>query len=138
MDVLSIIGGLLLVLGSVSSVIFWWWWCSRLDEGESIARDLWNEAYKTPVDGPSGIVAEAVAHCHAIVGALGDNKANRLVVSDVVRRFMREHGMRPTHILERYPMAVEAYFMASPSEMMASKARRSKFKRHMSRPAGSA
>jgi hypothetical protein len=61
------------------------------------------------------------------MGCLVDNRANRMVVSDVVRRFMKNHGVRPSHIASQFPVAVEMYFLVSPVDIHMDQIRKSSF-----------
>lgn len=59
------------------------------------------------------IARMAVAHARTELGLLSPSAANRKVVSDVVRKYMKNHNMRPSHISKYFMIAVELYFFAS-------------------------
>ena len=69
----------------------------------------------TPVDGKdvTRLVRIAVAHARVELGLLSNTPANVMVVSDVIRKFMKNHGLRPTHISAHFPTAVRVYFLRS-------------------------
>jgi len=98
-----------------------WWYLRRDVYSES--AEWWRQTVldyeENDPDAPletgnrSQITIRAVAHARTELGLLGDSLANRLVVSDVVRKFMKNHGMRPTHISAMFQLAVEVYFLRS-------------------------
>jgi len=84
--------------------------------------------------GKQRITRLAVAHARTQLGLLSDTEANRRVVSETVRKFMREHGMRPTHISAWFSQAVEVYFLMSVDDRELSELRDTKFFRAWRRP----
>jgi hypothetical protein len=62
---------------------------------------------------PSRIIRLGLAHARTELGLLNDTAANRMVVSDCVRKYMKNVGMRPTHISMQFPTVVELYFLRS-------------------------
>jgi len=54
-----------------------------------------------------------IAHMRTELGLLADNAANRMVASKVARDYMKNHGVRPSHISQQFPLAVQFYFIRS-------------------------
>lgn len=71
------------------------------------------------------IVRLTVAHLRTEHGLLSDSAANRLVISHATRRYMKEHGLRPSHISTHFPIAVEVYMMRSSADEQLDKIRES-------------
>lgn len=59
------------------------------------------------------IIHLAVAHARSELGLLTYSAANVLVVSDTIRKFLRGHGLRPSHISMHFNTAVKVYFLRS-------------------------
>jgi hypothetical protein len=102
--------------------------------GDSVSDDDEDVAKATP----SRLIRITVDHVRCEVGLLDDNKANRIVVGDVVRKFMKNRGVRPSHISRQYPYAVEGYFLHSAEDLLLSEARRSSFATRWRRSGGRA
>lgn len=68
-------------------------------------------------------VVKAATMAKVKFGVLQQTEANELMVSDYVRKLMVEHGVRPSHIVQLYPLAVALALMPSQSEVMYSKLR---------------
>jgi len=83
------------------------------------------------------VVRLAVAHMRTELGLLSDTPANRLVASDVARRFLKERGLRPTHISQHFTVCVEVYFMRSSNDEWLRKVRESTYARQWRRLGGS-
>lgn len=120
------------------------WLISRDDYYSRIAKQFRSEYLDQVEDDDSfGVVVSstriarlAVAHARTELGLLTDNPANRLVVSDVVRRYLKERGLRPTHISQHFPVCVEVYFMRSSHDEFVRKVRDSTFARRVRRRGG--
>jgi hypothetical protein len=116
------------LLAALTTAVVVLWVCWKLWGG----RDFWSAEVErlrtetldfvecededhTPLDkSHSGrIIRLAVAHMRTELGLLNDTTANRMVASEVVRKYMKNHGMRPSHISYQFPTAVEAYFLRS-------------------------
>lgn len=61
-------------------------------------------------------------------GILEDSVANRLMVSDTIRKYLVKSGVRPSHILHIAPIAEELYFIPSASQILQSRIRASNAK----------
>jgi len=60
------------------------------------------------VGGTAAIVHRAAAHLKVKFGLLTNSAANRLLLSEEVRKWMLEEvRMRPSHVVKYYPLAVE-------------------------------
>lgn len=59
----------------------------------------------------SKIVRATICHLRTEIGLISDTKANRLIVSDRARAYMKTKGMRPTHISKFFQHAVDFYFL---------------------------
>jgi len=62
-------------------------------------------------------VVKAATMAKVKFGALSQTEANELMVSDYIRKLMAEHGVRPSHIVQLYPLAVALAFCPSASEV---------------------
>jgi hypothetical protein len=67
----------------------------------------------------SPVVYRAAAVAKAKLGLLEDTRANRLIVDSEIRKWMRDLGMRPTHIVRYAPLAVEVTLIATDEEIAA-------------------
>jgi len=117
------------------------WFICR-DDSWSVAADRMRNDYLevdemddgiSPNDSGIRIVRLTVAHLRAELGLLTDNTANRLVVSHAARRFMKEHGLRPTHVAKYFTFAIEAYMMRSVSDEWLDNVRESRRGRQLRR-----
>lgn len=93
--------------GDIYSQSVEWWRVTTLDYEDD------DDQTPLPQAGRQRIVRAAVAYARAELGLLGDTGANRMVVSNVIRKFMKEHGMRPSHISHSFMLAVDMYFLRS-------------------------
>lgn len=73
------------------------------------------------------IARMAVAHARTELGLLTPSGANRKVVSDVVRKYMKNRNMRPSHISKYFMTAVELYFFASEDDKSLERVRKTKY-----------
>lgn len=64
-------------------------------------------------------ISGVVASVKNIMGTPDYNKANLLVVRRLCRQAMEGHGLRPTHIAEALPLAIEAVFIEAEHEVAA-------------------
>jgi hypothetical protein len=62
-------------------------------------------------------VVKAATMAKVKFGILSLTEANELMVSDYIRKLMVEHGVRPSHIVQLYPLAVALAFNPSSSEI---------------------
>lgn len=62
-------------------------------------------------------VVKAATMAKVKFGMLSLSEANELMVSDYIRKLMVEHGVRPSHIVQLYPLAVALAFNPSSSEI---------------------
>lgn len=62
-------------------------------------------------------VVKAATMAKVKFGMLSLTEANELMVSDYIRKLMVEHGVRPSHIVQLYPLAVALAFNPSSSEI---------------------
>jgi hypothetical protein len=101
-------------------------------EAELLATDL-IARLDDPDYGEAGYVGrhlcanqvKAINHARTKVGEMRDTTVNRLVASEVIRKFMSETlGMRPSHVARFAPVAIEMYFVPSESRVMAGRIRR--------------
>lgn len=70
---------------------------------------------------------KAINHVRSIIGNVRDTSANRLLVSELVRKTMVEElKMRPSHVARFAPVAEEMYFVPSEAEVFASRIRKSR------------
>jgi len=116
---LNIMGFSILVV--VVAILIYRWWGQR--DIYSTAAEWWRVATldvdddedttPLPQAGRLRVVRAAVSHARTELGLLGDTAANRMVVSSIVRKFMKEHGMRPSHISSQFQLAVDMYFLRS-------------------------
>ncbi len=120
---------------------------SRDDKFELLARRLHLSAYSEIADdepdpGPTtrtpAIIRHCIAHLRTELGLLSHSPANVKVVSDVARRYLKDRGLRPSHISRLFPEAVEMYFLASPEDRELLGARNSRYARAWRRGAGEA
>jgi hypothetical protein len=141
-SVVLVISGLVFV-----SLLTWWLW-PREDTWSRVVR-YWRDEYldqysdaedpgQLPNLGQSAIVRLAVAHLRTELGCLTDSSANRMVVSDVVRRFMKNHGMRPTHISYYFAICVDVYSLQSTADEQLTLIRKSAAYRKLRRTGGTA
>lgn len=63
-------------------------------------------------------VVKAALLAKAKFGTLQDTPPNREMLSDYVRKQMVEHGLRPTHIAQQYPLAVALALLPSQTDVM--------------------
>jgi len=115
------------------------WWFSRNTLAEATIRWAWEQAHVVVDDSdenadvakstPSRIIRIAVDYVRCEFGLMSDSKANRLVVSDVVRKFLKTRGLRPSHIARQFPLIVEAYFLNSPDDLLLVEMRKTTFVR---------
>jgi hypothetical protein len=63
--------------------------------------------------------AKVVSIAKAEFGYLNRTQANRLMVRKFMRDFMRERGMRPTHIAQHLDVSVACFFIPSDQDMIA-------------------
>jgi hypothetical protein len=73
------------------------------------------------VASPICIIAVQEARCR--LGICNDNKANRLMIGKFIRDWMRERGMRPSHIAKYSVIALECYFVPTEAEVFAAEIR---------------
>jgi len=112
-------------------------------EVERRVQKLWKQAYceqdsdddEASLAGlrPSRITRIAVAFLRSELGGLTDTTANRIVVSDKLRKFMLDRNMRRSDISRVFPQVVEMYFIKSPEDISAMEMRRSAFARKYGR-----
>jgi hypothetical protein len=118
-------------------IVLYQQWSSCRDqlrmEAESLVSQFTNEVEELEVESPACIHAAhaaknrlytpvcvlAVQEARTIYGVVNDNRANRLVVSKFIRDWMRERGMRPSHIVKYSVIAIELFFVPTPSEHLA-------------------
>lgn len=62
-------------------------------------------------------------------GKLSDSPANRLMISDTIRKFLKDSGVRPTHILQITPIVIELCFIPTKPELLAAEIQASSTKR---------
>ncbi len=130
----------------VSWVCWWLWgaqdyWSSVVERLRVQSLDLVEEEDEESVplnkSDPNRITRMAVAHMRTELGLLNDTQANRMVASEVVRKYMKNHGMRPSHIAHQFPTAVEVYFLRSSRDEELRMMRRSAGYRKYQRTGGS-
>jgi len=119
------------------------WWFSRNTLAEATIRWAWEQAHVVVDDAdetadvakstPSRILRIAVDYIRSEFGLMADTKANRLVVSDVVRKFLKTRGLRPSHISRQFPLIVEAYFLNSLDDLLLIEMRNTAFVRQHKR-----
>lgn len=64
--------------------------------------------------------ARAIEHARVKLGALSESAANRIIVSEVIRKHMLDDmGMRPSHVSKYYPVAVAVYFIPTSGDILA-------------------
>jgi hypothetical protein len=117
---------LVVILVGIGITFLYPWFFSRNTESEKLAQQLWVWAHQTEDDDDDGadlakcsksrLIRISVDQARCDVGILSDNKANRIVVGEVIRKFMKNRGVRPSHISRQYPLAVEAYFLNSETD----------------------
>jgi hypothetical protein len=103
---------------------------------KSYANTFEDDDDKQATETTKRLVRLTVAHCRVRLGLLSNSTANRKVVSEVVRAYMIERGVRPTHISRHFPKAVEAYFLANDDDIELSSLRRTRALRGLTRGAG--
>lgn len=119
---------LVVILVGIGFTFLYSWFFRSNSKSEELARQLWVWAHQT-VDGDddgvdlakcsmSRLIRISVDQARCDVGLLSDNKANRIVVGEVIRKFMKNRGVRPSHISRQYPLAVEAYFLNSETDAL--------------------
>lgn len=96
------------------------------------------ETIEEAKNNPVRIARLTVAFLRAEHGLLRDNVANRMVISTAARRYMKERGMRPTHISQFFQVAVDAYMMDSVNDEWLRKVRSSRRGRQLRRLGGEA
>lgn len=62
---------------------------------------------------------KVVSIAKAEFGYLQRTEANRLMVRKFMRDFMRERGMRPTHVAQHLDVSVACFFIPSDQDMLA-------------------
>jgi len=70
------------------------------------------------------VCIKVVQAAHVKFGFVNDNKANRLMLSKFIREWFSEKGLRPSHSISHFPIALELCFMPTPSEELALQMRR--------------
>ena len=125
-------------------VTYWWYlWCracfsarltgpidesvashhlSVIDNYELEESDKLEEG-RVPAKQRNRFAAFVARQAKAEFGLPKRTEANRLVVQKFCRDFMREHGVRATHISHLLPIAVELTFVPTESDVFAAKLR---------------
>nr|WRQ65624.1 tombus P33-like protein [Tolivirales sp.] len=83
--------------------------------------------------GQARLTRYIVSQLREQVGYMDYTRANEMVVSDLTRKLLKSHGMRPTHIMDNYPFIVAAYFMPTEVEVEANHALHSMYARQQRR-----
>lgn len=79
-----------------------------------------------------GIVHRAAVFAKVTFGLLDDTEANRRLLSDEIRKWMMvEVKMRPAHVAQYWPMAVELALLPGEAELMARRVRKSRLGRKL-------
>lgn len=86
---------------------------ATVEEGEE------EEAFYTPRMPRGRFQGKVVAIAKAEFGHLQRTEANRLMVRKFMRDFMRERGMRPTHIAQHLDVSVACFFIPSDQDILA-------------------
>lgn len=86
------------------------------DEQLPVAFEQLGERLRMPARRARWVV-KAATMAKVKFGLLQQTEANELMVSDYIRKLMVEHGVRPSHIVQLYPLAVALAFMPSRSEV---------------------
>lgn len=81
----------------------------------------------------STIIWETVHHLRATKGLVLDNNANRLVMSDLARAYMRSMDVRKIDISSLHQEAVDVYFLKSIQDEYLEKVRRTRAYRRAAR-----
>lgn len=63
-------------------------------------------------------VVKAALAAKAKFGIVPDNPPNREMLSDHIRKLMVEHGLRPSHIAQQFPIAVALALLPSQTDVM--------------------
>lgn len=63
-------------------------------------------------------VVKAALAAKAKFGIVPDTPPNREMLSDHIRKLMVEHGLRPSHIAQQYPIAVALALLPSQTDVM--------------------
>lgn len=92
-----------------------------------VDRDDEDDDCVVSTSGSSRITRITVDYVRCEVGLLSDTKANRIVVSELVRKFLKNRGVRPSHISRLFLTIVEAYFLMSPDDLLVIEMRRTSF-----------
>lgn len=64
------------------------------------------------------MVARVAIELKVKFGLVRDTEANHLMMSDHARKYMVEHGVRPSHITQIYPVAVRMALIPSEDEVL--------------------
>lgn len=72
------------------------------------------------------IVRATICHLRMEIGLIPDTRANRLVISDRARAYMKTKGMRPTHISKYFQHAVDFYFLMTQDDLELSLVRKTR------------
>lgn len=72
------------------------------------------------------MVMRAANHAVQKHGLVQDSDANRLMLSDTIRKYMREAGMRPSHIRATYGLSVELALTPTKDEVFSAAVRKSR------------
>lgn len=94
---------------------------SVLKHASSVDFSLEEEdgAFYTPKIDRSRFQGKMVAIAKAEFGYLQRTKANKAMVRKFMRDFMRERGIRPTHIAQHVDVCVACFFIPSQQDMLA-------------------
>lgn len=67
---------------------------------------------------------KAIQEVRAQIGWVSDSPANRLVVGRLIRERMKDSGMRPLHISQWSPVAIELFFAPTEEDVLAMEVRK--------------
>lgn len=86
---------------------------------ENFAPEEEEGAFYTPGMVKGRFQGKVVAIAKAEFGYLQRTEANRLMVRKFMRDFMRDRGMRPTHIAHHLDVSVACFFIPSDQDLLA-------------------
>lgn len=104
------------------------------DDSDEGVQDVEGAAHKIVVK-PTAFRKWVVANIRADEGTPAMTEANRLVIGDIVRKFLKNHRVRPSHIAMHAPIIVAMLFIKSDADLeaqslLSSKEARRRHKEH--------
>jgi hypothetical protein len=88
-------------------------------DGDDFSSDEEDSSFSQGQVNPTRFRAKVVRIAKGEFGLLQRTKANQLMVQKFMRDYMRDHGVRPTHIGLHLPYCVHIFFVPSRQEIEA-------------------